>query len=149
MDATEPRASGELAASLLEQLPLSAAAEPDVSDTDATRVLPKHSEQSVHEEKTVVGDVPREVLEAEKKFSQRTLPPPAEAPEQPLDKTGAATPVAIRASRPSLPPQPGAEVKTLLSRTEAAPATSSWRWWALGLALLLLLLLLSLSLKRP
>jgi hypothetical protein len=73
---------------LLDQSPLSAPSAPDVSDSDATRVLPKHSEQSVHEEKTVVGDVPRELLEAEKKFSQRTLPPPAEVPEHPLARLG-------------------------------------------------------------
>jgi len=38
---------------------------------------------SVHEERTVIGQIPKEALEFERMFAQRTQPPPPDAPEAP------------------------------------------------------------------
>jgi len=40
-------------------------------------------EMSVHEERTVIGQIPKEALEFERMFAQRTQPPPPDAPSAP------------------------------------------------------------------
>ncbi|HYP99624.1 MAG TPA: zinc-ribbon domain-containing protein [Polyangiaceae bacterium] len=40
-------------------------------------------DMSVHEERTVIGQIPREALEFERMFAQRTQPPPPDAPDAP------------------------------------------------------------------
>ena len=147
---------------------------------DATRVLPKPNDLSVHDEPTVIGEIPAAALEAERRYAQRTMPAPAQnaaaespvagpaaaeppralshdVPEHPLDVTEIASPQAKRASQASLPPpadelapslrvppaslppQPAAEVKTLLSVSHAdRPAHRAGRrtvYWLVALAL--------------
>jgi predicted Zn finger-like uncharacterized protein len=47
-----------------------------VAEDDATRVMRRPRDFSVHDEPTVVGRIPQEALEAERRFAQRTVPPP-------------------------------------------------------------------------
>jgi hypothetical protein len=50
-------------------------------------------EMSVHEERTVIGQIPKEALEFERMFAQRTQPPPPDAPSAPAHPApGAALP---------------------------------------------------------
>lgn len=70
-------------ATSLEQQPLAGAVAPELSASGATRVIPSYDDPSVHEEKTVIGQVPRELLEAERQLAQATLPSPAAAPSAP------------------------------------------------------------------
>ncbi len=53
---------------------------PSLPDEDVTLIArPKGKASfSVHDEPTVIGQIPREALEFERRFAQRTLPPPAE-----------------------------------------------------------------------
>lgn len=46
------------------------------ADDDATRIMQRPLDFSVHDEPTVVGQIPLEALEAERRFSQQTVPPP-------------------------------------------------------------------------
>lgn len=46
---------------------------------DATRVVSRPN-FSVHDEPTVVGQIPAAALEAERRYAQRTVPPPANGP---------------------------------------------------------------------
>jgi len=46
------------------------------ADDDATRIMKRPLDFSVHDEPTVVGQIPLEALEAERRFSQQTEPPP-------------------------------------------------------------------------
>jgi predicted Zn finger-like uncharacterized protein len=148
-----------------------------VAEDDATRVMRKPQDFSVHDEPTVVGRIPQEALDAERRFAQRTVPPPKEGeaapppqapveaeapadtepahsppaalphdvPEQPLDSTKAASPRAIATGRTSLPPVPSADVKTLISRTDA-PAPAVWPW-VLG-AVLIVVVLAALAIRH-
>ncbi len=142
---------------------LPALAGSDASD-DATRVMSKPRDVSVHDEQTVIGQIPAAALEAERRFAQRTLPPPPPAPpppapsvsttpsralpadvaEHPRDVTDIASPQAKRSSQASLPPSP-AELKTLASASVIElPAARSRRtlYWLVALAVGLLVLLL-------
>ncbi len=136
------------------------------ADDDATQIMrrPASEDYSVHEEPTVIGQIPREALEAERRFASRTEPPPTpedareasapsatplvpppaalphDVPEGPLDATAHASPQALRVSASSLPPQPQAEIATLLS--QRLPRFRPRRWpWVLGIVVLLTLLI--------
>ena len=133
------------------------------ADDDQTRVMSRPNDFSVHEEPTVIGQIPQAALDAERLFAHRTEPPlagpsepppsvplltpvvprpaasalPHDVPEQAIDSTAMASPQAFRAH--SLPPQPDAELETMLS---GAPQFRRRRWpWVLGLAVLLTLLI--------
>ena len=204
VDATGEPQREELRLDVLEAL---APATIDASD-DATRMMPKRGERSVHDEPTVIGRVPAAALEAERRYALPTVPPPKldeaaepvaatpppspsptpsralpyDVPEGALDVTHVASPQAKRASQlsqaeqaprtapletlpepsapaaaipavaatpksgSSLPLQPHVEVKTLLSRTERAPAplgaARTLYWLVAGLVVLLLALAL-------
>ena len=59
---------------------------PSLPEEDVTLIARPKSKASfsVHDEPTVIGQIPREALEFERRFAQRTLPPPAEvAPAEP------------------------------------------------------------------
>jgi hypothetical protein len=53
------------------------------AEDDATRVMRKPQDFSVHDEPTVIGRIPQEALEAERRFAQRTVPPPKDDAEPP------------------------------------------------------------------
>ena len=57
-------------------------------------------EMSVHEERTVIGQIPKEALEFERMFAQRTQPPPPDTPSAP------AQPAAAVAALPDAGPLP-------------------------------------------
>ncbi len=154
---------------------LAALASSTAPSDERTRLMGKGNDFSVHDEPTVVGRIPQEALDAERRFSQRTVPPPKatsvpaaplspppappaavvvapgalpeDVPEKPLDTTQVASPQALRVSRTSLPPVASAEVKTLLSRREAARKVS-WPWMLAALAALALVGLLLLTRTR-
>jgi predicted Zn finger-like uncharacterized protein len=160
-----PKPTADL--SVLAQLPAPFEV-PAAPDDDATRVMQRPTDFSVHEEPTVIGQIPAEALEAERRFSQRTVPPPKEetiivhpsvpsmpaapvspmalredVPESPMDATRGASPQGIRKSLPSLAP-PSPELKTMLSRTDPPPSRS-WPWLLAALALLGVMLWLTLK----
>lgn len=88
------------------------------ADGEATRLAGKGQVPSVQDAPTVSRAVAPETLQAEQQSGKATLPPPTQAPPPPpdaVDNTVIASPQAIRKSLHSLPPQPSAEVKTLLS----------------------------------
>lgn len=66
---------------------------------------------SVHEEQTVIGQIPREALEFERMFAQRTQPPPADEPKASADTSS---------SNPPLPAMP--TPRPLLTNTPVVPA---------------------------
>jgi predicted Zn finger-like uncharacterized protein len=71
-------------------------------EDDATRVMRKPQDFSVHDEPTVVGRIPQEALEAERRFAQSTVPPPKDGePEAP-------PPMSVPA--PTEPPESAAPV---------------------------------------
>jgi hypothetical protein len=91
---------------------------------DATRVFSRPN-FSVHDEKTVVGQIPAAALEAERRYAQRTLPPPANEPASPP-----ASEPALPSSRPlptverALPPyssEPTLLIPTPLAAQSSAP----------------------------
>lgn len=143
-------------------------------DDDATRVMHRPvmqsaSDYSVHEEPTVIGQIPAEALAAERRFSQSTVPPPPQeasvivhpsvpsmpappvaplalqedVPDSPMDETRGASPQGIRKSLASLTP-PSSEVKTEVSRRSAARSRSSF-WLLAALALLVVVVWLTLQ----
>jgi predicted Zn finger-like uncharacterized protein len=57
-------------------------------------------DMSVHDERTVIGQIPKEALEFERMFAQRTQPPPPDAPKAP---TITSPPVAAVPNAPQLP----------------------------------------------
>ncbi|MEI9940972.1 MAG: zinc-ribbon domain-containing protein [Pseudomonadota bacterium] len=57
-------------------------------------------DMSVHDERTVIGQIPKEALEFERMFAQRTQPPPPEASGAPSNASPPAT------TAPSEPPLP-------------------------------------------
>jgi predicted Zn finger-like uncharacterized protein len=65
---------------------------------DATRVFSR-PDFSVHDEPTVVGQIPAAALEAERRYAQRTAPPPANDPAAPA----ASKPAPARESSASVP----------------------------------------------
>lgn len=73
-----------------------------VEDDDATRVIRKLQDYSVHDEPTVIGRIPQEALDAERRFAQRTVPPPKLAPPPPEPE--AAHPVVPEAPAPGTLP---------------------------------------------
>jgi predicted Zn finger-like uncharacterized protein len=115
----------------LEALEALAPATPPPADEDATRMMPKRADFSEHDEPTVIGQIPAAALEAERRYAQRTMPPPVEAPpaapralphdvpEQALDTTHIASPQAKRASQASLPP-PEANDAAILAAVRAS-----------------------------
>ena len=180
VDATDQPLRNELRLEALEGLARSGMVE---EPEDATRMMPRQGDLSVHEEPTMIGHVPAAALEAERRFSQPTAPPPAmseapveparralshDVPEHPLDVTDIASPQAKRASEGSsalppasplptppvknvpapqrvLPPQPSAELETMVSRTEpgpkSVPRSSRALYWVLGGLFVVVLLL--------
>jgi predicted Zn finger-like uncharacterized protein len=135
-------------------------------DDDATRVM-QRTDFSVHEEPTVVGQIPIEALEAERRFAQRTIPPPgvdrrssvpagSRPPPPPppppsivIDSTietlPASSPSSARAAFPVPPSRPNVEAHPLTADDEDAADLARLRnrtWpWALAAALLVVLLL--------
>lgn len=92
------------------------------SNDDATRVVGR-PDFSVHDEPTVVGQIPAAALEAERRYAQRTVPPPANgaastAGPAPRESEPVPTPAAERA----LPPY--ASEATLLIAPPAAAQPS-------------------------
>jgi predicted Zn finger-like uncharacterized protein len=139
VDATgEPRRE-ELWLDALEAL---APATIDVDD-DATRMMAKRSDLSVHEEPTVIGHVSAPALEAERRHALPTAPPhgvnsvaasptptralPHDVPEAALDVTNLASPQALRGSATALAsdlrPVPSAPVSA--APEPMAPVSSS------------------------
>jgi predicted Zn finger-like uncharacterized protein len=57
-------------------------------------------DMSVHDERTVIGQIPKEALEFERMFAQRTQPPPPDAPKAP---TTSSPPIPAVPSSPQLP----------------------------------------------
>jgi predicted Zn finger-like uncharacterized protein len=49
-------------------------------------------DMSVHDERTVIGQIPKEALEFERMFAQRTQPPPPDAPDSPAAASTAPPP---------------------------------------------------------
>lgn len=125
------------------------------SDDDQTRVMSRPADFSVHEEPTVIGQIPREALEAERRFSQRTDPPPIE-PSDPPRSIPLITPLVPHpTSLMGDPPAKANDTTALASpqamRNHAASLTEDSdfdgqqfrprRWpWVLGLVALLTLL---------
>lgn len=135
-------------------------------EDDATRVMRRPADYSVHEEPTVIGRIPFEALEAERRFSQRTEPPPKreetvivhpsvpsippapaaplelqeEVPESSMDETHGASPQGLRKGLLAAPPT------TALS-PPAPPSSRSWGAWLLA-ALALLVVAAWLTLQR-
>ena len=114
VDATAEPQRTELRLEALEAL---SPATIDASE-DATRMMPKRGDLSVHEEPTVIGQVPAAALEAERRYALPTTPPPEleppaaspvptptptralphDVPEGEFDVTNVASPQAMRAS---------------------------------------------------
>ncbi len=117
VDATNEPARHELRLDALEAVARATAPAPN---EDATRALPKRYDFSEHDEPTVIGQIPAAALEAERRYAQGTMPPPAApspartsaparalphgVPEQKIDTTNIPSPQADRASQASLPP---------------------------------------------
>ena len=111
-DGTPPRA--ELAPALdFSQLELA------TTDDDATRIMHRPLDFSVHDEPTVVGQIPLEALEAERRFSQDTVPPPqldaqeTVRPAAPPTVQLAPGVHALPSVRPAAAPGPAAAAQTL------------------------------------
>lgn len=91
-----------------------------VADDDATRVIRKLQDYSVHDEPTVIGRIPQEALDAERRFAQRTVPPPRDA-------SSPASPTSVPASDgvPSLRDVPSSEdvpsLRELPPQTDVPP----------------------------
>lgn len=118
VDATAEPQRTELRLDALEAL---SPATIDASE-DATRMMPKRGDLSVHEEPTVIGQVPAAALEAERRYALPTTPPPEldapaasptpgralphDVPEGEFDVTHVASPQAMRASQASLASDP-------------------------------------------
>lgn len=171
VDATGMRAGGAEASpmSLPEPMPVAPRVLPgfDVPrapgpDDDATRIMMRPSDYSVHDEPTVIGQIPQEALDAERRFSLRTEPPPRDTEE------AAAPPVAIPAALAPTAllhdvPERAADITALASpqafRNSAAslqtgdaelgqgmPEFRPRRWpWLLGVAVALALLLVAVN----
>jgi predicted Zn finger-like uncharacterized protein len=89
---------------------------------DATRLMPKRGDLSVHDEPTVIGQIPAAALEAERRYALPTVPPPGpdtaaqpaapvralphDVPEGAFDVTDVASPQAMRVSQASLSSDP-------------------------------------------
>ena len=93
---------------------------------DATRVVSR-PDFSVHDEPTVVGQIPAAALEAERRYAQRTVPPPANA-QAPSPASDSAFPasrsVASVAEERALPPytsEPTLLIPTPLSTQSSRP----------------------------
>lgn len=82
-----------------------------VADDDATRVMKRPLDFSVHDEPTVVGRIPIEALEAERRFAQRTEPPPPPEAEEPAATVSAPPPASL--PTPLTPPPSGRELRAL------------------------------------
>jgi predicted Zn finger-like uncharacterized protein len=74
-------------------------------EDDATRVMRKPQDFSVHDEPTVVGRIPQEALEAERRFAQSTVPPPKDG-EQEAPATVSVAPLGDLPAPPSSDPPP-------------------------------------------
>ena len=66
-------------------------------------------DMSVHDERTVIGQIPKEALEFERMFAQRTQPPPPDTPSSPGKAEPAATAVPKEAPLPSFASEPPAD----------------------------------------
>ncbi|MDF3066147.1 MAG: hypothetical protein K0R38_1748 [Polyangiaceae bacterium] len=73
-----------------------------VAEDDATRVMRKPQDFSVHDEPTVVGRIPQEALDAERRFAQSTVPPPKDGAED-AAAPASAEPPATEAPAPTEP----------------------------------------------
>jgi predicted Zn finger-like uncharacterized protein len=108
---------------------------------DATRMMPKRADLSVHEEPTVIGQIPAAALEAERRYAQPTVPPPEhdtpaaspkppralphDVPEGQFDITNVASPQAMRASQASLRPDPPSAPTAAVAAAPPPPAPLS------------------------
>ena len=72
-------------------------------------------DMSVHDERTVIGQIPKEALEFERMFAQRTQPPPPDEPGKPSSASPPAAVVPNAAPLPSFGSEPpesnGSELK--------------------------------------
>jgi predicted Zn finger-like uncharacterized protein len=134
VDATGEPQREELRLDALEAL---APATVDVGE-DATRMMPRRSDLTVHEEPTVIGQIPAAALEAERRYAQPTVPPPSpstsaeapaparalphDVPEGELDITHVASPQAMRTSQASLASEP---LPTPAAPVAAAPVLAT------------------------
>ncbi len=82
-------------------------------EDDATRVMRRPQDFSVHDEPTVIGRIPQEALDAERRFAQRTVPPP---------KDGEAAPPAAPAPPPAASEPPPTEELLPVSSVPAPPS---------------------------
>ncbi len=91
-------------------------------------------EMSVHDERTVIGQIPKEALEFERMFAQRTQPPPPDAPSAPASASPPATPVpsapavpslSVEQSEASVPPAPSAPRESADDGDSASPQAFS------------------------
>jgi hypothetical protein len=122
-------------------------------------------ELSVHDELTVIGQIPREALDYERAFAQRTQPPPPRANDEPVESVPAAraAPVEPEGSPPprfsaASPEVPSAEDTTRrasplalaglepptgpLDTAPLLPSAAPRRWHRIRIALMLLALVL-------
>jgi hypothetical protein len=91
---------------------------------DATRVFSR-PDFSVHDEPTVVGQIPAAALEAERRYAQRTAPPPANDPAAPAASKPALPARESSASIPAeraLPPYTGEPTGLVPSPRDAFPS---------------------------
>src|SRR4051812_3507208 len=81
--------------------PLSAPVQPVQEERTMVTRSRFGDEMSVHEERTVIGQIPAEALEFERMFAQRTQPPPPDAPSAPAIAAPAVAAVANTGPLPS------------------------------------------------
>jgi predicted Zn finger-like uncharacterized protein len=80
--------------------PMHSAMSAELREEDQTMIARSRfgDDMSVHDERTVIGQIPKEALEFERMFAQRTQPPPPDAPDAPAPAANSAT---------TAPPPPG------------------------------------------
>lgn len=87
--------------------PVPSAFSDDMREEDRTMIARSRfgDETSVHEERTVIGQIPKEALEFERMFAQRTQPPPPDEKPQkdPAETVDTARPPAPVPGAPPLP----------------------------------------------
>jgi hypothetical protein len=88
--------------------PVPSAFADDMREEDRTMIARSRfgDDTSVHEERTVIGQIPKEALEFERMFAQRTQPPPPDEKDDNAQKDSAETKDTARPPAP-LPNAPG------------------------------------------